>query len=60
MKNIETKKVLYYEKVNLICDKDECGLDFSELDRLQFFAEHPEFADPIFLLLPKKKRKHKI
>ena len=33
-------------------DEDRLGLDASELNRLLFFAEHPELADPIIGLLP--------
>jgi len=35
-------------------DNDEEGLDEIELDRLRFFAEHPDLADPLIWFLPEK------
>ena len=33
-------------------DEEQLGLDEGELRRLQFFAEHPELADPLIWFLP--------
>ena len=49
---------MWYEETELNwsmtgeCDEDDGGLDESELTRLQFFAEHPELADPLIWFLP--------
>jgi len=32
-------------------DRKESGLDEPELERLSFFAEHPELADPVIWYL---------
>ena len=36
-------------------DDDDC-LDEYELSRLQYFAEHPEMADPLIWTLPEASR----
>ena len=38
-------------------EDDDEGLDEHELSRLQFFAEHPELADPLIWFLPETKSK---
>ena len=35
-------------------ENDGLVLSLVELRRLQFFAEHPEFADPVIWFLPEK------
>jgi hypothetical protein len=38
-------------------EQDDEGLDESELARLQYFAEHPELADPLIWFLPAARRR---
>ena len=40
-------------------NEDEEGLDESELSRLQYFAEHPELADPLIWFLPDPGRRRR-
>ena len=41
-------------------EEDEMDvLDESELDKLQFLAEHPELEDPLFLFVPEKRKKRR-
>jgi len=59
----EVTKMWYEEKeINWsmtggIEEDDEEGLDEPELARLQYFAEHPELADPLIWFLPKMGRR---
>lgn len=38
-------------------DREESGLDEHELERLSFYAEHPELADPLIWFLPNFKER---